>query len=653
MTAGAQHRVVADSDLDPLCHMVRRFLDTDAVVIALWGEEDDTVSVGAVGVGHAEAGGLATRFHPDQAASSAASPAVTDPITVDRPSTRSLIGRIGFASLVRSPLTLRGRAEGLLFVLSRTDPGEDGHDLRLVHALVRSCESALEFGRDTASATTLPEVDSLALRASSFPTLIPAIRNVVSEAVGAVSVGLSIQDEESGLLLTADGSFGLPREVTSRYFIDPNDLHSNAARVYETLRPFVSNHVIGDPAVLQSYPIAFGIESMIALPLSVSGRPIGVLMVANKPGGFAAGDVDRATTLTPRIAIAVELAKLGEAGRFELVADHVLSDLGIATVDPILDVNRFEPILRSLARIVQADHLAIFHSSDTLIEIGPVAEAPQFTVEKHCGVFQGRPLTLRVTREFGRTFSRGERRLVHEAARLLAEGLARTTAVRQETELAQHRERQRIADDLHDDVSQLLFSAQMTLDAYTAEEGPAGDAARKASDLVGRAEAALRDAIFVLNESQRSLSDALGEVVAELEANWDMDITLHQDLAADPLVPADIGTVLTRAARETLVNVAKHAHVHRAEVTTRLSPDHGHIELRVVDDGVGTGADTSTTGGHGLRSLSRRVAEFGGRATVQGRAGAGTTVTVTVPLPTPHDRLSVSAVETSTPDHDN
>ena len=67
-------------------------------------------------------------------------------------------------------------------------------------------------------------------------------------------------------------------------------------------------------------------------------------------------------------------------------------------------------------------------------------------------------MTLRVTREFGRTFSRGERRLVHEAARLLAEGLARTTAVRQETELAQHRERQRIADDLHDDVSQLLFS---------------------------------------------------------------------------------------------------------------------------------------------------------------------------------------------------
>ncbi|MFD0560057.1 histidine kinase [Stackebrandtia endophytica] len=623
-----RHRVVIESDLDALCQMVCGVVDCDAVVIALWNDTG-SISIGAANLDHSEAGDLASRFHPDEAASSLGHTGSRDPVAVDRPSARSIIGDLGFTSLVRSPLTLNNRVAGLMFVLSRTGPDEADHDLRLVHALARSCESALEFGRDATVATSLSEVDSIALHATSFPTLMSAIRRVISSAIGPVSVGLSVQDEESGLLLTADGSFGLPREVTTRYFIDSSDLHSNAARVYETQRPFVSNHVIGDPAILQSYPIAFRIESMIALPLSVSGRPTGVLMVADKPGGFHPDDVDTVAKLTPHIAIAVELAKLSEANRFELDAEHIISDLGIAIGSPILNLARFEPTLRSLAHIVQADHLTVTDGSGPLLTVGVPVREPRFSFEQPCGNLRGKSLSLQVTRSFGRAFSRGQRRLLQESARLLTEGLVRTTAARQETELAQHRERQRIADDLHDDVSQLLFSAQMTLEAHTSGEGPTGDAVRRVSELVRRAETELRDAIFVLNSPQTGLSDALTEVQAELESGWDLDTRLILDASIDPVVPADVAEVLARAAREALVNVAKHAHARSAEVVTRLTDD-DHVELRVVDDGTGTSG--LTTAGHGLTSLRRRVGDLGGSVIVDGRVGAGTAVTLRVPL---------------------
>jgi len=625
-----QHEWTADTDLDSLSHMVRGVLDCDGVVIAVW---NDTVSVGADGLTSEDAGKLAERFHPDQAAPP---DRVTDSeIAVDLPSARSVIDEMGFDSVMRSALTLTGENAGLLFFLW-TDEDDRETDLTLIKALVRSCESALEFGRETSLSESLPEIDSLALHADTFPALMPAIQRVVSAALGPVGVGLSVYDDESGLLVTAEGSFGLPASVTASYSIDPNDLHSNAARVFETQRPYTSNQVIGDPAILQSYPIAFGIENMIALPLIVSGRSTGVLMVANKEDGFNAADVDKASALTPQISIAVELARLNEAKRFHFASEQVLAELSAATYDPVLDLDRFRPVFRWLAAIIRANRLEIVTDDDTVL----VSEQPEplteqrFETSHPCGILDGQSLRMRAVRSRGRAFSRAESRLVNESARLLAEGLARTTTLRHEAELSQHRERQRIADDLHSDVSQLLVSAQKALESSTELDSDAGESARQAASLVHRAEVALRDAIFVLNSPQHTLSEALTEVVSAVNSHWSLEVDLDVDPGVDPFVSSKITGVLARATREALMNTVKHAGPATSKVTARLvGQDDSHIEVDIVDNGRGADpAAVTKTNGHGLTAMRRRVDALGGTVEVEGKSGQGTRVSLRIPL---------------------
>ena len=629
---------VADGDLDGLSGMVRTVLDCDAVIIAIWGR-GGTATVGVSGTDRAAARTVADRFHPDRAAARDELTDTPAPVTDgDRPSVRSLLAGIGFGSVFRSALTWQGDVVGLLFALSHDDRRPDP---ALVTALVRSCESALEFDRDHTSPGGVSEIDALALHTESFRELIPAIQQVVSAAVGPVSIGLSVLDEETGLLATADGSFGLSTEVTDRFAIDPGDLHSNAARVFEVQRPFASNHVIGDPAVLQDYPIAFGIESMIAVPLVVSGRSTGVLMVANKSAGFDANDVATATGLAPQVAVAVELARLNEAKRLRFVIEHTVGLIRTRTADPVVDPGCFAEALARLRVVVRADRVRLATPDRVVVSVDsptasiPALQAPQFTMDKTCGVWEGSPLRLRLSRTHGYDFSPGQHRVVQRVADLVAEGLARTRSLRQEVELAQHRERRRIADDLHDDVAQLLFAAHLALEDIPDDDPIAVRSARRAADLVGQAEAALRDAILVLNPPPRTLSAALTEVVDTVRAQWDLPVDLSVDTSIDGFVSSEATAELARAAREALVNVAKHAGPCRATVTTRIAGDEGGVvTLEVRDNGCGGAAAPPEETGphHGLWSMRQRVRERGGVVSITSGDTEGTTVSVRLPL---------------------
>ena len=241
---------------------------------------------------------------------------------------------------------------------------------------------------------------------------------------------------------------------------------------------------------------------------------------------------------------------------------------------------------------------------------------------------------MRAVRSRGRAFSRAESRLVNESARLLAEGLARTTTLRHEAELSQHRERQRIADDLHSDVSQLLVSAQKALESSTELEGDAGESARQAASLVHRAEVALRDAIFVLNSPQHTLSEALTEVVSAVNSHWSLEVDLDVDPGVDPFVSSKITGVLARATREALMNTVKHAGPATSKVTARLvGQDDSHIEVDIVDNGRGADpAAVTKTNGHGLTAMRRRVDALGGTVEVEGKSGQGTRVSLRIPL---------------------
>ncbi|MBK0418813.1 GAF domain-containing protein [Leucobacter sp. CSA1] len=616
--------------LERLCVTVATVTRFDAAILTVWGESGDP-AVGSHGISKSRANDLARLILParDTGAGGGGAQGSADG------SFRQRLTEFGFTSSSRVPVTRDDQVIGLLVVLA----AEPRHpDPPLLSALARVCESALEYRQAPTAAPDLTDLDALVLSTDSFTTLIEAMTVALSAKLGEVGVGLSVADDDTGLLITADGSFGLPASVTRRFPIDPGDLHSNAARVFELQQPFASNHVIGDPAVLQNYPQAFGIRSMLALPLVVAARSIGVLMIVNKENGFDADDMGVVLPVLPRLSLAVELTRLSERRRFAYEADGIVAALRIAALASPPDETRITGIVDETRRLLAADHLAVHRgraasSSGSRMEIpsrGPLGSL----MELPCGGNAGN-LVLRAERA-SNGFGRSERALLADLAQVLSEAASLQQTRRQEEELAQHRERQRIADDLHDDVSQLLFAAQLALTAEPEPEVP------RAIELVRTAEAALRDAIFLLEAPPDPLSRQIEGTLASVREQWGLAIESVIEQAVDG-VSDPTGAELLRAARECLVNAAKHSDASRVRITVRVVDDGRSVELVVVDDGVGLseldgGKRTSErarrpeTMKHGLRAMHRRAEAQGGELTVESLTTGGTRASLRLPV---------------------
>ena len=86
-----------------------------------------------------------------------------------------------------------------------------------------------------------------------------------------------------------------------------------------------------------------------------------------------------------------------------------------------------------------------------------------------------------------------------------------------------------------------------------------------------------------------------------------------------------------RVVTEALTNVVKHARA--AAVQVEVHRDERHLDLRIVDDGVGLTADSSAAGtGVGLSSMRDRVEELGGRCTIGPAVPRGTRVELLLPV---------------------
>jgi two-component system NarL family sensor kinase len=117
----------------------------------------------------------------------------------------------------------------------------------------------------------------------------------------------------------------------------------------------------------------------------------------------------------------------------------------------------------------------------------------------------------------------------------------------------------------------------------------------------------------------------LARLQAELN-NWDLHLELDAEVASDH------DRLLMRAARELLLNVAKHSGARTVSIELRQRED--SVALVVHDDGSGFDPDLAgaVRGGHiGLASLSARAEAAGGEFTIESGAGRGSTVTVRVP----------------------
>jgi signal transduction histidine kinase len=196
-------------------------------------------------------------------------------------------------------------------------------------------------------------------------------------------------------------------------------------------------------------------------------------------------------------------------------------------------------------------------------------------------------------------------------------------------------ERQRLARDLHDSVSQALYG--IVLSASVAQAVRRSDPARLAGllgEMVALAEAGLaemRALIFELRPEsleQEGLVGALEKHAAALRARHRLEVRLAA--SGEPDLPAAAKEALYRVAQEALHNAAKHARARALELVLEVRD--GEVALVVADDGRGFDPHGEFPGHLGLRSMRERVVAVGGTLEIDSSPGRGTRLRARVPL---------------------
>jgi two-component system, NarL family, sensor histidine kinase UhpB len=216
------------------------------------------------------------------------------------------------------------------------------------------------------------------------------------------------------------------------------------------------------------------------------------------------------------------------------------------------------------------------------------------------------------------------------------EPVARSLAV--ELGRVREKERQKIAEDLHDHVGQNLVLAKIKLDSLKSFlEGEQAALVAGISDLVAETIKDTRSLIQELHPEwlcEAGLEEALSWFAEQTEARYGLRCTTVVAPVPKPLYK-DIQEILFHAVRELLVNVAKHAAASTATIICGCEKD--WIFVRVVDNGRGFDPSTISspsprTGGFGLMIIRARLGLMGGHLDIDSHAGAGTSVMIALPL---------------------
>ncbi|MBN1316892.1 MAG: CHASE domain-containing protein [Anaerolineales bacterium] len=200
--------------------------------------------------------------------------------------------------------------------------------------------------------------------------------------------------------------------------------------------------------------------------------------------------------------------------------------------------------------------------------------------------------------------------------------------------LAVMEERQRIARELHDSVSQALYG--IALGAKTARtilERDPPQAVEPLEYIVSLADAGLaemRALIFELRPDsleKEGLAAALSKQAASIKARHHLVVLTELD--PEPDLSLEVKEALYRIAQEALQNVIKHA---QASTITIALKDHGReVVLQVRDDGAGFEPAGQYPGHLGLQTMQERTNRLGGRLEIVSNHGQGTLIRVSMP----------------------
>lgn len=195
-------------------------------------------------------------------------------------------------------------------------------------------------------------------------------------------------------------------------------------------------------------------------------------------------------------------------------------------------------------------------------------------------------------------------------------------------------ERNRLARELHDSVSQQLFAASMLMSAVNESERSYDPTINKQLELVEKAihqsQLEMRALLLHLRPvalKGKVLQKGVEELLIELTQKVPMDITWKvEEFAVDKGVEDQLFRIL----QESVSNTLRHADASSLHVV--LMKRDNLVILRVIDDGIGFNVQNIRTSSYGLQNMRERAFEVGGELKVISLPDEGTRIEVKVPI---------------------
>lgn len=196
-------------------------------------------------------------------------------------------------------------------------------------------------------------------------------------------------------------------------------------------------------------------------------------------------------------------------------------------------------------------------------------------------------------------------------------------------------ERQRLARELHDSISQQLFAISMSTAAIKRmlETNPAraSQQIELVEEMAAAAQAEMRALLLHLRPAtlqDKSLREAIVELLEELAQKHPLQV--HWEIEGVEGLTNGIEDHLFRIVQEAISNSLRHARAKKIEV--KLFTLKEQVRLRIADDGVGFNPEDAKMTSYGLMSMRERVTELGGMLEIYSAVGKGTQIEVIVPL---------------------
>lgn len=580
-----------------------------------------------------------------------------------------------------SPFVYQNRPHILALVRDISGDVAALHDLeQRVAAHSRQMAALLETSRTVAATLDLRRLLGLILEQLS--------QVVEYSAAGILSL-------ENGMFQVRAYRGPLPQEEMLKIRYPANQLFD--MRTMTTRQPFIIPDLRADTPDTRAFREIVGglfdtqyrdVRTWMRVPLLVKDKAIGQLALHHsQPDSYSARQAELALVFAHQAAVAIENARLFAAEQRRAEQFRVISELG-QRITSILDI---DDLLNQTVHLIQ-QAFNYYHVHIGLVE----GEYLRFTAtagvlgDEACGCCDSVPIRIGIDGITGRAAASGQPILVNDVRQdervifvsevedgsalvvplkvqgqvigvlevesqaigafdeidvAVLQSLADQVAVaienarlyEQARQLASLEERQKLARNLHDSVSQALYGIALgarTAHALLEREPALADGKGLLTEplhytlsLADAALAEMRALIFELRPEslqQEGLVAALTKQADSLRVRHQIEVECR--LGEEPEVSLEAKEALYRIAQEALHNVAKHARARR--VTLELVHGDGQVRLAVCDDGVGFDPGGPFPGHLGLESMRERAARLGGGLAVESSPGHGACVRV-------------------------